>query len=68
MVAILLITTIGINFIAAIIKTFSSFLRFVRRRLLIRKLQDRVVSLQPIINENITTTETVNEFIEKNNI
>jgi hypothetical protein len=26
------------------------------------------VALRPIVNENAATTETVNEFIEKNNI
>ena len=67
MIAILLISTIAINFVVAAIKTLSSFVRFVRRTLLIRKSNDRVVALKPILNDNVATTETVKEFIEKPN-
>ena len=67
MIAILLISTIAINFVVAAIKTLSSFVRFVRRSLLIRKSKDRVVALKPILNDNFATTETFKEFIEKPN-
>jgi len=67
LIAILLISTIAINFVVAAIKTLSSFVRFVRRTLLIRKSNDRVVALKPILNDNVATTETVKEFIEKPN-